>query len=424
VKKYFISVVGLGYVGLPVAVEMAKKFETVGFDVNEERIKQLVGGVDKTNEVTPSELKESTLEFTSKISDLSKANFHIIAVPTPINKAKQPDLKYLVSASELVGSVLKKGDIVVYESTVYPGATEEDCAPILEKISGLTSGVDFKIGYSPERINPSDKVHTFKTIVKVVSAQDEESLKAVAHVYGSVVDAGVYKAESIKVAEASKVIENSQRDLNVAFMNELSLIFDRMDIDTLAVLKAASTKWNFLNFYPGLVGGHCIGVDPFYLTHKAEQVGYRPHVILAGRSINDGMGIHVAQKAIEFLVVTGKAINKCHVNLMGLTFKEDCPDLRNSKVLDIYKELTRFGINVHIHDAQAEPNEIKEIYGQEISELNKMPQSDVLLFATPHKEYLDLTKDQLDSLVVNSGTVIDVKGKFKEKIVTEKYWRL
>ncbi|MCJ8275677.1 MAG: nucleotide sugar dehydrogenase, partial [Bdellovibrionales bacterium] len=300
-----ISVVGLGYVGLPVAVAMAKKFPTVGFDISETRISQLREGVDVTKEVTPEDLKQAEVEYTHEIETLKKANFHIVAVPTPVNSVKQPDLGILIAASETVGKALKKGDIVVYESTVYPGATEEDCIPVLEKVSGLKAGVDFKVGYSPERINPGDKEHTFTKITKVVSAQDEESLKKVSHVYGEVVTAGVFEAESIKVAEAAKVIENTQRDLNIALMNELSVIFEKLGIDTLSVIEAASTKWNFLKFTPGLVGGHCIGVDPYYLTHKAEKVGYQPEVILAGRRINNSMGERVAERTIKALIRRG-----------------------------------------------------------------------------------------------------------------------
>jgi len=337
--KRIISVIGLGYVGLPVAVAFGKKNRTIGFDVNAERIRELQEGHDRTGEVTSEELAETDLLFTDSIDELRKADFHIIAVPTPVDDAKRPDLSILLKASETVAKALKKGDIVVYESTVYPGATEEDCVPVLERVSGLTFGSDFTVGYSPERINPGDKEHTFTRIMKVVSGSDTATLDVVASVYESVVTAGVHRAASIKVAEAAKVIENTQRDLNIALMNELALIFDRLGIDTLDVLEAAGTKWNFLPFRPGLVGGHCIGVDPYYLTHKAEKIGYIPQVILAGRRINDGVGKFIAQRTIREMIRAGQNILGATVTVLGLTFKEDCPDIRNSKVIDIIREL-------------------------------------------------------------------------------------
>ena len=338
-----ISVVGLGYVGLPVAVAFGKSEQTIGFDINEERLAELRNGHDRTNEVTDQDLAATQILFTSKTAELAQADFHIVAVPTPVDDAHQPDLTPVLKASETVAKALKKGDIVVYESTVYPGVTEEICVPILELISGLVCGVDFTVGYSPERINPGDKEHTFTKIKKVVSGQDQATLDIVADVYGSVVTAGVYKAATIKVAEAAKVIENTQRDLNIALMNELALIFDRMGIDTLDVLEAAGTKWNFLKFKPGLVGGHCIGVDPYYLTHKAEKLGYIPQVILSGRRINDGMGAYIAQQTIKQMIHAGHPIAGSTVTVLGLTFKENCPDLRNSRVIDIIRELQDFG---------------------------------------------------------------------------------
>ena len=348
-----ISVVGLGYVGLPVAVAFGKHGPVIGFDINENRLEELRAGQDRTNEVSATELGDTQIEFTSKPEVLAQADFHIVAVPTPIDDAHQPDLTPVVKASESVGTALKKGDIVVYESTVYPGVTEDICVPILERVSGLKCGPDFTVGYSPERINPGDKEHTFTKIKKVVSGQDAATLEIVADVYSSVVTAGVYKAASIKVAEAAKVIENTQRDLNIALMNELALIFDRMGIDTLDVLEAAGTKWNFLKFKPGLVGGHCIGVDPYYLTHKAEKLGYIPQVILAGRRINDSMGAFIAQQTIKQMIHAGHAIAGAVVTLLGLTFKENCPDLRNSRVIDIIRELEEFDVQVQVFDPVA-----------------------------------------------------------------------
>ncbi|MBI4745818.1 MAG: nucleotide sugar dehydrogenase, partial [Deltaproteobacteria bacterium] len=358
-----VSVVGLGYVGLPVAVAFGQMRKTVGFDINPKRIQELKEGYDRTGEVAPEELKAADILFTDKIAELRLADFHIVAVPTPVDDAKQPDLTPMFKASETVGRALKKGDIVVYESTVYPGVTEDECVPILERVSGLRCGMDFKVGYSPERINPGDKEHTFTKIKKVVSGQDAETLEIVANVYESVVTAGVHRAASIKVAEAAKVIENTQRDLNIALMNELAIIFDRMGIDTNDVLEAAGTKWNFLKFKPCLVGGHCIGVDPYYLTHKAEKIGYIPQVILAGRRINDGMGKFIAQRTVKEMIRAGHGIHGCTMTVLGLTFKEDCPDLRNSKVIDIIRELQDYGINVQVHDPLADCAEAKHEYG-------------------------------------------------------------
>lgn len=405
-----VSVIGLGYVGLPVAVAMAKKFKTIGFDINRIRIQELKTGTDRTREVSFEELAGAKITFTDSIDELKLANFHIVAVPTPINSANQPDLGPLLAASKTVGMALKPGDIVVYESTVYPGATEEDCIPVLEEQSGLKAGRDFKVGYSPERINPGDKEHSFTKIKKVVSAQDQESLERVAFVYGSVVTAGIYKADSIKVAEAAKVIENTQRDLNIAFMNELALLFDRMGIDTLSVLEAAGTKWNFLKFVPGLVGGHCIGVDPYYLTHKAEKLGYHPQVILAGRRINDGMGKHIAQKTIRAMVHADIPIKGSIVTVLGLTFKENIPDLRNTRVTDIINELRDYGVEVQICDPECDPQEAHEEYGLTLTPFNQMKAADAVIWAVGHRQFLELEAAGMKALTKPPHLVVDVKG--------------
>ncbi|MDE2346131.1 MAG: nucleotide sugar dehydrogenase, partial [Gammaproteobacteria bacterium] len=361
-----IAVIGLGYVGLPVAVAFGKHSRVIGFDINEQRLKELRNSHDRTGEVATAELSAAQILYTSDINDLRQADFLIIAVPTPVDEANKPDLGPVLRASASVGKALKRGDIVVYESTVYPGATEEDCAPLLEQQSGLKCGRDFFLGYSPERINPGDKQHTFTKIKKVVSGQTPEVLEIVAEVYGSVIEAGVHKASSIKVAEAAKVIENTQRDLNIALMNELALIFDRMGIDTQAVLEAAGTKWNFMPFKPGLVGGHCIGVDPYYLTHKAEKIGYIPQVILSGRRINDSMGRYIAQRTVKEMVRSGHAVLGATITVLGLTFKEDCPDLRNSGVVNILQELQEFGVRLQVSDPLADMDEAREEYGVEL----------------------------------------------------------
>ncbi|WP_419711395.1 nucleotide sugar dehydrogenase [Pseudomonas sp. NFX224] len=405
-----ISVVGLGYVGLPVAVAFGKHGPVIGFDINESRLQELRAGQDRTNEITREELGQTQIEFTSKTEVLAQADFHIIAVPTPIDDAHQPDLTPVLKASETVGKALKQGDIVVYESTVYPGVTEDICVPILERVSGLKCGIDFTVGYSPERINPGDKEHTFTKIKKVVSGQDAATLEIVADVYSSVVTAGVYKAASIKVAEAAKVIENTQRDLNIALMNELALIFDRMDIDTLDVLEAAGTKWNFLKFKPGLVGGHCIGVDPYYLTHKAEKLGYIPQVILAGRRINDSMGAFIAQQTIKQMIHAGHAIAGAVVTVLGLTFKENCPDLRNSRVIDIIRELEDFGIKVQVFDPEAEPAEALHEYGVSLLKLDELQPAAAVVVAVAHDAYARWTNDEYLKLMHAAPVVIDVKG--------------
>jgi UDP-N-acetyl-D-glucosamine/UDP-N-acetyl-D-galactosamine dehydrogenase len=404
-----ISVTGLGYVGLPVAVHLSRKFETIGFDINQQRVVELSQGYDRTLEVADDELQAADLLFTSEIDQLKSCNFHIIAVPTPIDQANVPDLSALLGASRTVAQVLKKGDIVVYESTVYPGATEEECIPVLEQFSGLKAGVDFKVGYSPERINPGDKEHTFTKITKVVSGQDEESLEIIAHVYGSVVEAGVFRAKSIRVAEAAKVIENTQRDVNIALMNELSMIFSKMDICSYDVLEAASTKWNFLPFTPGLVGGHCIGVDPYYLTHKAEILGYHPEVILAGRRINDNMAHYVCERIIKALIHRGHSIKGQQVNIYGLTFKENCPDLRNTKVTGIINELKEYGMNVSVTDAYASNEEAMEELGVELTDMTKLEPALVSVFAVAHEAYRSVKLDSLGSEII-----FDLKNVFKD----------
>ncbi len=405
-----VSVVGLGYVGLPVAIAFGKVRRTVGFDINPVRITELLAGYDRTGEVTSADLAAADILFTAKIDDLRSANFHIVAVPTPVDEAHVPDLGLVLKASETVGMALKQGDIVVYESTVYPGATEEECVPVLERVSGLTCGKDFTVGYSPERINPGDKQHTFTTIMKVVSGQDAPTLEAVAQVYESVVMAGVHRASTIKVAEAAKVIENTQRDLNIALMNELALIFDRLGIDTNEVLAAAGTKWNFLKFSPGLVGGHCIGVDPYYLTHKAEKVGYIPQVILAGRRINDSMGTFIARQTIKEMIRAGHNIVGCRVTMLGLTFKEDCPDVRNTRVVDIIRELEEYGIDVQVCDPQADVVEARHEYGVNLIPFDELKQSVAVVVAVAHAEFQALTVDDICHLTCGNPVLIDVKS--------------
>ncbi|NVJ61056.1 MAG: nucleotide sugar dehydrogenase [Gammaproteobacteria bacterium] len=405
-----VSVIGLGYVGLPVAVAFGKSQPVVGFDINAERIKELTKGIDRTLEVESAELSSANIEFTDSVDVLKQADFHIVAVPTPINEARKPDLRPMLSASKTVGRALKKGDIVVFESTVYPGATEEDCVPILEAESGLKCGDDFTVGYSPERINPGDKEHTFTKITKIVSGQDAATLDIVAQVYESVVTAGVYRASSIKVAEAAKVIENTQRDLNIALMNELSLIFQTMGIDTLDVLEAAGTKWNFLPFRPGLVGGHCIGVDPYYLTHKAELMGHHPQVILAGRRINDDMGKVIVQNAIKRLVKAGENPAQAKVAVLGLTFKENCPDLRNSKVIDIVHELKSFGIEPLVHDPMADNEEAKHEYGVSLCKDDDLVGIDLMFVAVAHNDYRQWQMSDFEKRLKPGAHVFDVKG--------------
>lgn len=411
-NKRVVSVVGLGYVGLPVAVAFGRQARTIGFDINPTRIEELRRGFDRTHEVEEADLQAADILYTDKIDELGQADFHIVAVPTPVDEAHQPDLTPVYRASEMVGKALKKGDIVVYESTVYPGVTEEECVPILERVSGLRCGKDFKVGYSPERINPGDKEHTFTKIPKVVSSQDQESLDIVAAVYGSVVTAGVHRALSIKVAEAAKVIENTQRDLNIALMNELAVLFERMGIDTGAVLDAAGTKWNFLPFRPGLVGGHCIGVDPYYLTYKAEKLGYIPQVILAGRRINDGMGKFVAQCAVKEMIRAGHSILNGIVTVLGLTFKENCPDLRNSRVVDVVRELKEYGMRVQVHDPLADAKEAWKEYGIELTPFNHMEPAAAIVLAVSHDDFKRLSPERMKALCHGTPVLIDVKSLF------------
>ncbi len=422
-----VAVVGLGYVGLPVAVAFGKTTRTIGFDIKQDRLAELREGHDRTGEVDKADLQAAAIVFTDDFAVLREADFFIVAVPTPVDTANRPDLTPMLRASESVGKALKKGDIVVYESTVYPGATEEDCVPVLERVSGLKGGVDFKVGYSPERINPGDREHTFTKIRKVVSGQDAETLAVVSAVYSSVVTAGVFEAASIKVAEAAKVIENTQRDLNIALMNELAVLFDRMGIDTLDVLAAAGTKWNFLPFRPGLVGGHCIGVDPYYLTHKAEMLGYIPQVILAGRRINDGMAAFVAQRTIKELVKLGHSLAQGVVTVLGLTFKEDCPDLRNSKVIDIVRELQGYGLTVQVHDPLADPDEAQHEYGLKLVPWDKLKPAQAVIAAVSHAEYKRLTPKDMALLCWSKPLLVDVKGAYDRprfEAAGFKVWRL
>lgn len=425
-----VAVVGLGYVGLPLAVAFGKKMPTIGFDVAERKVAAMQQGEDPTGEVGSAGLLAATqaqLTLTADPQQLANADFIVVAVPTPVDEAHRPDFTPLVRASETIGKHLRRGTIVIYESTVYPGATEEVCVPVLEKFSGLQWGKDFAIGYSPERINPGDKLHTLSSITKVVSGDSPETLEKVAALYSLVVDAGVYPASSIRVAEAAKVIENTQRDLNIAFMNELAIIFDRLGIDTTEVLQAAGTKWNFLPFRPGLVGGHCIGVDPYYLTHKAEMIGYQPQVILAGRRINDGMGKFVAEKTVKLMIQAGSNVRNATVNVLGLTFKENCPDVRNSKVPDIVAELQSYGIQVNVCDPWAELDEAKHEYGIDLVAQADLPQAEALIVAVAHQEFASLSPSAATALVRPGGVVIDVKSVLPAAAFTAAdytFWRL
>ena len=422
-----IAIIGLGYVGLPVALAFAKKFPgTIGFDINYEKTTALKQGIDPTGEIPNDELKATTLQITSDPVDLKAANFFVVAVPTPIDRDNRPDLTPLIKSSETIGKVLQPGSVVVYESTVYPGVTEEICGPILAKASGLTQGIDFKLVYSPERINPGDKEHTLEKIVKVVSGEDAETLERVARVYETIIDAGVYRAQSIKVAEAAKVIENTQRDLNIALMNELAVIFDRLGIRTHDVLAAAKTKWNFLPFSPGLVGGHCIGVDPYYLTTKAQQLGYHPEVILAGRRINDSMGTYIAQKLIKLFVKSNLRIQGTRVGILGLTFKENVPDLRNSRVPDIVEELRQFGIEPLVHDPLVTSDQAQHEYGIPLTDWQDFSDLDGMIFAVSHRFYLDMSREQLLASIKTGGVLMDVKSAFDPATLTEHltYWSL
>jgi UDP-N-acetyl-D-galactosamine dehydrogenase len=422
-----VGVIGLGYVGLPVALAFADRFEgTVGFDVKQGRVDALRAGFDVTAEVEKERLLASSLRVTADPADLAGVTFFVVTVPTPIDDSKRPDLTAMIRASETVGRVLKPGAVVVYESTVYPGVTEEICGPVLERISGLRCGVDFTLGYSPERINPGDREHTLERIVKVVSGQDAATLDRVAAAYGAIVQAGVHRAPTIKVAEAAKVIENTQRDLNIALMNELAMIFDRLGINTRDVLDAAGTKWNFLKFSPGLVGGHCIGVDPYYLTAKAESVGFRPDTILAGRRVNDGMGAFIATKMVKLLLASGRDGSSLRVGVLGLTFKEDVPDIRNSRVPDILHELREFGIDPIIHDPHAEADEVAHEYGLTLSPLDAFSGLDALVLAVSHLEYREMAADSLFGMLKPGGLLVDVKSCIPRSRVPEgiAYWSL
>jgi UDP-N-acetyl-D-galactosamine dehydrogenase len=420
-----IAVIGLGYVGLPVALSFAKKYPTIGFDIKQRRIDELRQARDVTAEVESHELKASKIRFTSSAEDLAEATFIIVAVPTPIDSNNRPDLRPVVGASEIAGKHLRKGAVVVYESTVYPGVTEDVCGPVLERASGLRAGQDFFLGYSPERINPGDKEHTFERIVKVVSGQDAATLERVAAVYASVVTAGVHRAPTIKVAEAAKVIENTQRDLNIALMNELALIFDRIGIRTKDVLDAAATKWNFLRFMPGLVGGHCIGVDPYYLTTKAEELGYQPEVILAGRRINNNVSAFVAQKTLKLLAAAKVPLHQARVGIFGLTFKENVPDLRNSKVPDIAAELAQFGVHALVHDPLGDPEEAHEEYGVTLSPWEAMQDLDAMIYAVAHDFYRQHGIDKLLARVRPGGAVVDVKSQIDPRVAAGyAYWSL
>ena len=428
--KEKLSLVGLGYVGMPIAVAFARKIKVVGFDLNEKKIDLYKSGIDPTNEVGNDVIKNTAVEFTADPKKLREAKFHIVAVPTPVNDDHTPDLTPVEGASRILGKNLTKGSVVVFESTVYPGVTEDICVPILEQESGLKCGVDFKIGYSPERINPGDKVHRLETIVKIVSGMDQETLDTVAKVYELVVEAGVYRAQSIKVAEAAKVIENSQRDINIAFMNELSIIFNKMGIDTKSVLEAAGTKWNFLKFYPGLVGGHCIGVDPYYLTYKAEELGYHSQIILSGRRINDDMGKYVAESMVKNLIKADIPVKGAKVAILGFTFKENCPDTRNTKVIDIYKELGEYGITPIVVDPAADADEAKRLYGITFETMDAVKDMDAVIVAVAHTQFLDLKKSEIGGFfkpVHKKKVFMDIKGLFdREEYLTEDYlyWRL
>jgi UDP-N-acetyl-D-galactosamine dehydrogenase len=423
-----VAVVGLGYVGLPLAVEFGKKYPTVGFDLSEKKIAAYRNFLDPTGEVSQAELKAACrLRVTTDAADLADADFVIVAVPTPIDQAHRPDFGPLLAASEAVGKNLKRGATVVFESTVYPGATEEVCVPVIERYSGLQWRRDFFVGYSPERINPGDKEHSLTRIVKLVSGDSPETLERVAEVYGSIIAAGVHRASSIKVAEAAKVIENTQRDLNIALINELALIFHKIGIDTTEVLEAAGTKWNFLQFRPGLVGGHCIGVDPYYLTHKADMLGYHPQVILAGRRINDGMGKYVADQTVKLMIQAGSSVKGAAVNVLGLTFKENCPDLRNSRVIDVVRELTAFGARVHVHDPVADPAEAMHEYGLMLSPWDELPRADAIVSAVAHRALRERSVDDLAAKLMPNGVYVDVKSQVDAAALRSRgvqVWRL
>lgn len=422
-KKKKIAVIGLGYVGLPIALEFARKFNVIGFDINSKRVDMLKNKIDPSNELAQAEFDNADIIFTDSLDELGKASFYIVAVPTPIDEHNTPDLKPLLGASTSVGKVLKKGDYVVFESTVYPGCTEEDCLPVLENLSGLKLNTDFFMGYSPERINPGDKEHTLTKIKKVVSGSTPDALKVISEVYGSIITAGIHEASSIKVAEAAKIIENTQRDINIALMNELSLIFNKMNINTYDVLEASGTKWNFLKFYPGLVGGHCIGVDPYYLTYKAQEIGYHSKVILAGRQVNDSMGAYIAKETIKHIIGLDKSLKQSNVLVMGATFKENVTDIRNSKVADIIRELKSFSINVDVVDPKASSEELQHEYGFGlISSPDK--KYDAVIVAVNHTEYCNLTEAYFKEITTPNALLADVKGIYRNKFHSLHYWSL
>ena len=427
-KSEKLSLVGLGYVGMPIAIAFAKKINVIGFDLNEKKIELYRSGIDPTHEVGNDVISKTSVDFTTDEKRLREAKFHIVAVPTPVNDDHTPDLTPLESASTILGRNLTKGSIVVFESTVYPGVTEDVCMPILERESGLKCGIDFKIGYSPERINPGDKVHRLETITKIVSGMDKETLDCVAKVYEMVVEAGVHRAESIKVAEAAKVIENSQRDINIAFMNELSIIFNKMGIDTKSVLKAAGTKWNFLKFYPGLVGGHCIGIDPYYLTYKAEMLGYHSQIILSGRRINDDMGKYCAENCVKNLIAADKSVKGANVAILGFTFKENCPDTRNTKIIDIVRELQEYGITPVVADPEADADEAKRLYDIDFADISTINNMDAVILAVAHSEFSHFSMNDIDKLYGKGKKVLlDLKGLLNRKEYEDagySYWRL
>lgn len=422
-KEKKLSVIGLGYVGLPIALEFARKMSVIGFDIKEDRVELMRKGIDPSNELEAEAFVGCDITYTSNAEDLKEANFHVVAVPTPINNHNLPDLTPLLSATRTVGKALKKGDYVVFESTVYPGCTEEDCVPILEQESGLKFNVDFKVGFSPERINPGDKEHTLTKILKIVSGSDDESGQVIEDIYASIITAGIHKASSIKVAEAAKIIENTQRDVNIALMNELSLIFDRMNINTFEVLEAAGTKWNFLRFFPGLVGGHCIGVDPYYLTYKANELGYHSKIITGGRTINDSMGAYVAKTVVKKMISNGNKINGARVLIMGATFKENVSDIRNSKVADVVNELKSFSIDVDVIDPHASSEELMHEYGYGLID-SVTEKYNAVIVAVNHNEYVQLDEDYFKSILVKEGVFVDVKGIYRDKIKDLTYWSL
>ncbi len=422
-KEAKLAVIGLGYVGLPIALEFARKIKVIGFDINQKRVDMMRNNIDPSNELEASDFEGCDIHFTADLEELRDANFFIVAVPTPIDASNEPDIRPLIGASTTVGKVLKKGDYVVYESTVYPGCTEEDCIPVLEEMSGLKWKEDFNVGYSPERINPGDKVNTLATIVKVSSGDTPESAQEIAKTYELVVEAGVHRAASIKVAEAAKIIENTQRDVNIALINELSIIFNRMGINTYEVLEAAGTKWNFLKFFPGLVGGHCIGVDPYYLTHKAQRLGYHAKIINSGRYVNDSMGFYVGKQTVKKILAKGKSIIDSRILVMGATFKEDVSDIRNSKVIDVVKEIESFSCKVEIVDPHADPEEYKHEYGHDLVAA-PTGKYDAIIVAVNHKDYVAMTENDFKNLLTDKGILVDIKGIYRNKIKDIDYWSL